>query len=141
MKKHKSKNIYFLLRWFNILFHLYSYFLIYATAAKSLQLCTTLCNPLDFNPPGSSIHGILQVRILECVAIPFSRKSFWPRDQNWVSGMQADSLQSEPSGSWDSSAKNAGVSFLFLLQGISPTQGSIPPLLHLLHCRWGFCHY
>ena len=37
------------------------------------QLCLTSCDPMDGNPPGSSVHGILQVRILEWVAIPFSR--------------------------------------------------------------------
>ena len=40
-----------------------------ATAAKSLQLCPTLCDPIDGSPPGSSIPGILQARILEWVAI------------------------------------------------------------------------
>ena len=44
-----------------------------ATAAKSLQLCLTLCDPIDNSPPGSSIHGILQARVLEWVAIAFSR--------------------------------------------------------------------
>ena len=44
-----------------------------------------LCDPMDGNPPGSSIHGILQARILEWVAIPFSRGSSWPRDQTRVS--------------------------------------------------------
>ena len=39
--------------------------------AKSLQLCLTLCNPMDCSPPGSSVHGILQVRILEWVAMPW----------------------------------------------------------------------
>ena len=39
------------------------------------QLCPTLCNPMDCSPPGSSVHGILQARILECVAISFSRES------------------------------------------------------------------
>ena len=43
------------------------------------------CDPMDFNPPGSSVHGILQVRILEWVAIFFSRGSSWPRDRSWVS--------------------------------------------------------
>ena len=43
-----------------------------ATAAKSLQLCLTLCNPIDSSPPGSSIPGILQARVLEWVAISFS---------------------------------------------------------------------
>ena len=45
------------------------------------QLCPTLCNPMDGSPPGSSVHGILQARILEWVAIPFSRGSSQPRDQ------------------------------------------------------------
>ena len=42
---------------------------------KSLQSCPTLCDPMDCSPPGSSVHGILQARILECVALPFSRGS------------------------------------------------------------------
>ena len=43
-----------------------------AAAAKSLQLCLTLCDPMDCSPPGSSIHGIFQARILEWCAIAFS---------------------------------------------------------------------
>ena len=39
------------------------------------QLCTTLCDPMDCSPPGSSVHGILQARILKWAAIPFSRGS------------------------------------------------------------------
>ena len=46
----------------------------------SLQSCLTLCDPIDCSPPGSSVHGILQARILERVATPSSRGSFWPRD-------------------------------------------------------------
>ena len=49
------------------------------------QSCPTLCDPVDCSPPGSSIHGILQARILEWVAISFSRGSSWPRDQTQVS--------------------------------------------------------
>ena len=41
-------------------------------AAKSLQSCPTLCNPVDSSPPGSCVHGILQARVLEWVAIAFS---------------------------------------------------------------------
>ena len=44
-----------------------------------------LCDPIDYSPPGSSIHGILQARILEWVAMPFSRGSFQPRDRTQVS--------------------------------------------------------
>ena len=43
-----------------------------AAAAKSIQLCPTLCKPIDGSPPGSSVPGILQARILEWVAISFS---------------------------------------------------------------------
>ena len=49
------------------------------------QSCPTLWDPVDYSPPGSSVHGILQARILEWVAIPFSRGSSWPRDQTQVS--------------------------------------------------------
>ena len=44
------------------------------------QSCLTLCDPMDCRPPGSSVHGILQARILEWVAVPFSRGSSQPRD-------------------------------------------------------------
>ena len=47
------------------------------TAAKSLQSCPTLCNPIDGNPPGSPIPGILQARTLEWVAISFSSAWKW----------------------------------------------------------------
>ena len=43
-----------------------------AAAAKSLQLCPTLCNPIDGSPPGSAVPGILQARTLEWVASSFS---------------------------------------------------------------------
>ena len=48
------------------------------------QSCLTLCNPMDCRPPGFSVHGILQARILERVAIPSSRGSSPPRDQTHV---------------------------------------------------------
>ena len=63
--------------------------------AKLLVLCPTLCDPMDLSPPGSSVHGILQARIL------------------------------------------TGVGCCFLLQGIFPTQGSYPHVLHLLHWQAG----
>ena len=49
------------------------------------QSCPTLCDPVDCSPPGFSVHGILQARILEWVAISFSRGSSQPRDQTRVS--------------------------------------------------------
>ena len=48
------------------------------------QSCPTLCNPMDCSPPGSSVHEIFQTRILEWVAISFSRGSSQPRDQTQV---------------------------------------------------------
>ena len=53
--------------------------------AKSLQLCPTLFNPIDCSLPGSSVHGILQTRRLERVAMPSSRGSSQPRDWTHVS--------------------------------------------------------
>ena len=49
------------------------------------QSCPTLCDPMDYSPPGSSVHGILQARILAWVAIPISSSSSQPRDQTLVS--------------------------------------------------------
>ena len=49
------------------------------------QSCPLLCDPMDCSPPGSCVHGILQARMLEWVAIPSSRGSSWPRDQTWLS--------------------------------------------------------
>ena len=49
------------------------------------QSCLTLCNSMDCSPPGSSVLGVLQARIPEWVAIPFSKGSYWPRDWTWVS--------------------------------------------------------
>ena len=71
----------FLFYWLNLFF---SQFLTYISStlhglrcmhAKSLQSCPTLCDSMNCSPPGSSVHGILQARILEWVAIPSSRGS------------------------------------------------------------------
>ena len=52
--------------------------------AKSLQSHLTLCNPVDHSPPGSSVRGNLQARILEWIAVPSFRRSSQPRDQTYV---------------------------------------------------------
>ena len=54
-------------------------------AAKLLQSCLTVCDPVDCSLPGSSVRGILQARILEWFAMPSSRRSSQPRDWNHVS--------------------------------------------------------
>ena len=65
---------------------------------KSAQSCPTLCELVDRSPPGSSAHGILQARILEWVAIPFSRRSSDLGIKPMSPALQADSLPSEAPG-------------------------------------------
>ena len=67
----------YLLLWY---LHLYVIFIacMHAIHAKSVQSCPTLCNPTDSSPPGSSVHRILEARILEWVAISFS--SLFPKN-------------------------------------------------------------
>ena len=90
---------------------------------KVTQSCPTLCNPMDY-----TVHGILQARILEWVAFPFSRGSSQPRSLT----LQADSLPAEPQGK----PRNTGVGSLSLLQRIFLIQESNP---YLLHCRRTLC--
>ena len=59
-----------------------------------VQLCPTLCDPMDCNPPGSCVHGILQARILEWVAIPFAKGSA----QTWILHCRQIFLPPEPPG-------------------------------------------
>ena len=87
---------------------------------KSLS-CVWLCNPMDY-----TVHGILQARILEWVAFPFSRGSSQPRDRTRYSSLQADSLPAELQGK----PKNTGVGSLSLLQWICLIQESTQGLLH-----------
>ena len=61
--------------------------------AKLLQSCPTLCDTMDHNPSDSSVHGILQARILEWVTMPSSRGSFQPRDQTRVSYVSYELLR------------------------------------------------
>ena len=60
-------------------------FFISESESEVTQSCPTLCDPMNCNLPGSSVHGIFQVRVLEWVAISFSRGSSRPRDQTRVS--------------------------------------------------------
>ena len=69
--------------------------------AKYLQSCLTLCDPLDCSSLDSSVHGILQAKVVEWVAIFSSRGSSWPRDQTLTSYLlqwQVDSLPLVPPG-------------------------------------------
>ena len=62
--------------------------------SKGAQSCPPLCDRMDCSPPGSSVHGIFQARILEWIAISVSRESSQPRSP----ALQEDSLPSEPQG-------------------------------------------
>ena len=64
--------------------HIYIYICVCAHA-KSLQSCPTLYDSMVYSPLGSSVHGILQTRLLEWVAMPSFRGSFWSRDQAHIS--------------------------------------------------------
>ena len=72
------------------------WFSLYTNWREVAQSRLTLCNPTDCSPPGSSIHGIFQARVLKWVAISFSGGSSRPRDWIWVSC--SDSLLSQPPG-------------------------------------------
>ena len=113
-----------------------------------VQSCPILCDPMDCSLPVPSVHGIFQARVLEWVAISYSRGSSQLRSQTWVSmspalaggvlerrshSVMSDSLR--PHGlysPWNSPGQNTGVGSLSLLQGIFPTQGLNAGLLH---CR------
>ena len=60
--------------------------------------CPTLCDPMNHSPPGSSVHGILQARILDWIAISFSRDLPNPVIEPRSPTLQVDSLSSEPQG-------------------------------------------
>ena len=67
-----------------IIFHFVSKKVKTTVKVLFVQLCLSLCDPMDFSLPGSYIHGISQGRSLEWVTIPFARGSSWPRDRIWV---------------------------------------------------------
>ena len=64
---------------------IYIYVCVCVCVCLAAQSCPILCDPMDCSWPGSSVHGMLQARILGWVAIPFSRGSSWPRTQTQVS--------------------------------------------------------
>ena len=75
----------YLFQYLRHLRHSVTWALISSLLKKVAQSCPTLCDPMDCSLPGSSIHGVFQARILEWVAISFSRGSFRPRDWTQVS--------------------------------------------------------
>ena len=117
-------------------------------SARSLRSCPTLCDPLDYSPPVSSVHGILQARMREWVAMPFSRGSSPPRDRTMspvaLSGQadpQSHRSQAPPSIlNVKAKSLSTGVGCHFLLQAIFPTQGSNPGLPHCRQTLYRLSH-
>ena len=124
-----------------------------------VQLCLTLCHSMDYSPPGSSVHGILQARTLEWVAIAFSRGSSQLKDGTWFSFISGGFFSLcttkvkvkvaqlcptlQPHGRyspWNSKGHNTGVCSHSLLQGIFPTQGSNPDLPHYRQILYKLSH-
>ena len=62
------------------------------------QLCLTLWDHMDYSPPGSSVHGISQARMLEWVAVSYSREFSWPRDWTHISCVAGRFFTNEPPG-------------------------------------------
>jgi len=71
---------------------------IWASKDENHLVVSILCDPMDCSPPGSSIHGILQARRLECVVILLSRGSSQPMDQTYMSYIADGFFTTEPPG-------------------------------------------
>ena len=113
-----------------------------SVCAKSLQSCPTLCDPMDCRPPSSSVHEILQARILDWVVMPFSGQSSWPRDQTHVSCTADRFLPLGPSGEpvnslyWIPLHFVVFVHFKVLLKHLSMFYG-FPHKPYSSFCNWG----
>ena len=95
------------------------------------QSCPTLCNPMDCSPPGSSVHGILQARILEWVVISFSRGSFQPRDWIYISRTNRQILYH-----W-ATREAPWILFLPVFSWVTPGMLSELPSLSFIICKVG----
>ena len=107
------------------------------------QSCSTLWDPMDYSLLGSLIHGILQARILEWVAISFSRGASQPRDQTWVSHIARQTLsflsqQGSPITSFAAAAAKSLQSCSTLCDPIdgSPPGSPVPGILQARTLEW-----
>ena len=110
-----------------------------ATAAKSLQSCPTLCDPIDSSLTGSLVPGILQARILEWVTISFSNACMHAKSLQLCPTL-CDPMDTRLLRPWDFLSKNTGVGCHFLLQGVFLTQGSNPGLPHCRQTLYRLSH-
>ena len=106
--------------------------------------CPTLCDPMDFSPPDSSVHGILQARTLEWVAISVSRGSSQPRDPTQVSCIGRQILyhlshQGSPINKVSLCKWEVGGNFLNLMKTVSRTQLAASALLS--ETETGYSHF
>ena len=100
------------------------------------QSCPTLCDPMHCSPPGSSIHGIFQARILEWVAISFSRELPDPRVKPRFPSLHAGALPSEPPGKPPGMVYLTCVLFHHAHSCSSRDRAECSPSLSLLHMHW-----
>ena len=118
-----------------------------AAAAKLLQLCLTLCDPKDYSLPGSSVYGIFQAKVLEWVAISFSRGSSRPGDWTQVSHIVGrcftlwatrEAHRSKHNKQWKPPLTPSSHDFT-PFSSISPVEslvGIYPDLFHILSCTY-----
>ena len=78
--------------------YVFFYFILLFLCVLVTQLCPILCDPVNCSPPVSSVHGILQVRILGWIAIPYPGHLPYPGIEPWSTSLQADSLPFESPG-------------------------------------------
>ena len=105
-------------------------FCLSCVCAKLLQSCLTLCSPMDYSPPDSSVHGILQVRILEWIAVPSSRGSAQPLSLTSLLHCHVGSLPLAPPGKLSGEENNNSCMF-FVPQCNGVSSPSQPPLLEI----------
>ena len=91
---------------------------------KMAHLCPTLCDPMDCSPPGFSVHGILQARILEWVAIPFSRRSSQPRDWTRIFCIAGRFFTVWDTKGRRNSPQSSLLQYLFLIHTLSVSRGA-----------------
>ena len=92
---------------------------VHSDSRLSLQSCPTLCDPMDCSPPGSSVHRILQARILEWVAMYFSRGTSWLRNRIHVEPNQTHELAGRfftTSATWEAQTVKVLLVYWFIPQ-------------------------
>ena len=112
-----------------------------AAAAKSLQSCLTLCDPIDGSPSGSAVPGILQARTMEWRNNPSVCQNYVKSEVTQSCPILCNPMDCSLPGSLvHGILQSTRVGCYFLLQGIFPTQGSNPGLLHCRQMHYHLSH-